>query len=81
MACNCPIVSTDVGDVEEVIGKIEGCYISGFEPRDVANKIIRALDFSDKHGRTKGRIRIFELGLDDESIARRVADVYHNATV
>ena len=26
MACNCPIVSIDVGDVREVIGKTEGGY-------------------------------------------------------
>ena len=27
MACNCPIVSTDVGDVKWVIGGTDGCYL------------------------------------------------------
>jgi teichuronic acid biosynthesis glycosyltransferase TuaC len=76
MACNCPIVSTDVGDVREVIGNTEGCYITSFDPADVAEKIKLALEFSGSKGRTNGRQRIFELGLDAESIAKRIIEVY-----
>ena len=76
MACNCPIVSTDVGDVREVFGNTEGCYISGFDPADVAEKIKKALEFANTKGRTNGRRRIIELGLDSESIAGRIVEVY-----
>lgn len=76
MACNCPIVSTDVGDVKKIIGDTEGCYICSYEPEDVANKIKLALAFSEKHGRTKGRNRIINLGLDSESIAKKILKVY-----
>jgi glycosyltransferase involved in cell wall biosynthesis len=76
MACNCPIVSTDVGDVRQVIGNTEGCYITNFEPTDVAQKIQFAFDFSTTRGRTKGRERILELGLDAETVANRIMDVY-----
>lgn len=76
MACNCPIVSTDVGDVRWVIGETEGCYICSYDPADVAEKISKAIHFSKTKGRTNGRQRIIELGLDNESIARRIMSVY-----
>lgn len=76
MACNCPIVSTDVGDVKWVFGKTEGCFLTSFKVEDVAKKIEAALCFSANHRRTAGRDRIIELGLDSESIAKKIVDVY-----
>ncbi len=71
MACNIPIVSTDVGDVRELIKKTEGCYISGFKPEDVAEKIEKALDYGK---RTTGRD---DMGrLESSVVARRIIDVY-----
>jgi len=75
MACNCPIVSTDVGDVKEVIENTKGCYITSFEPEDVAEKIKLALDFGK---RTNGRQRIIDLGLDSNTIAKKIFDIYTN---
>lgn len=71
MACNCPVVSTDVGDVKEVIGDTEGCYISSFDPDDVAEKLKLALDFGK---RTNGRERTARL--DEKIIARQLLEVY-----
>jgi teichuronic acid biosynthesis glycosyltransferase TuaC len=76
MACNCPIVSTDVGDVREVIGDTKGCYICSFDPNDVADKIKAALDFAWTNGRTNGRQRIIEMGLDSETVAKKIIEVY-----
>ena len=76
IAANCPIVSTDVGDVREVIGETEGCYITSFEPGDVADKIKMALEFSEKRGMMQGRQRIIELGLDSENVVKRIINVY-----
>ena len=80
MACGCPIVSTDVGDVEWILGNTDGCYLTSFEPQDVACKIKLALEFSEKSGRTKGRERILELGLDSETIASRIIEIYKKVT-
>ena len=73
MACNLPIVSTDVGDVKEIIGGIEGCFICSYDPKDVADKIKMALDYGK---RTNGREQIIKLGLDSDSIAKKIIKVY-----
>jgi len=75
MACNCPIVSVGVGDVENVIKNVEGCYISTFEPSDIADKLQKAFEFGK---RTEGRKRIVELGLDSETVAKRVLEIYNS---
>ncbi len=71
MACNYPIVSTDVGDVRDVIGNTAGCYITSFDPEDVADKIKKALAFGR---RTNGREKIGHL--DNRLIAARILEVY-----
>jgi teichuronic acid biosynthesis glycosyltransferase TuaC len=71
MACNCPIVATDVGDIKEVIGKTDGCFITSFEPEDVAEKIGIALKF-DK--RTYGREKI--KNFNNKLVAEKVYSVY-----
>ena len=73
MACNCPIVSTDVGDVSWVTSGTEGCFITGKGHESIAENIKKAIEF---RGRTNGRERIFELGLDSVSVARKIDEVY-----
>jgi len=75
-ACNCPIVSTDVGDVSWVVGDTDGCYVSSFDPENVEANIRSALRFSEEKIRTTGRERIIEIGLDDETIAKKILEVY-----
>lgn len=76
MACNCPIVTTNVGDARWIIGNTPGCFISSFEPVDVAEKLQLAIGFVEQNGRTSGRERIIELGLDSVSVAERIIKVY-----
>ena len=75
MACNCPIVSTDVGDVKEIIGNTEGCYITSFNAENVAKEIEFAIKFKE---RTNGYERIIKLGLDSNIVANKIIDVYNN---
>jgi teichuronic acid biosynthesis glycosyltransferase TuaC len=76
MACNCPIVSTDVGDVRWVLGETKGCYIASFDVKEFAEKIRLALEFAEQNGRTNGKQRIVDLGLDSETIAKRIIEIY-----
>lgn len=78
MACNCPVVATNVGDIEWLFGNEPGHYLADFTPEYFEKKIELALEFAEIHKKTNGRKRIFELGLDSETIARRIIDIYHN---
>jgi glycosyltransferase involved in cell wall biosynthesis len=71
MACNLPVVATPAGDVREVIGRTEGCYLCSQEPGDIATKLEQALDFG---GRTNGRAAVSNMEID--VISGRILDVY-----
>ncbi len=73
MACGCPIVSVDVGDVAERIKGLEGCYIAERGPHGIAERLNKALSFN---GRTKGRDRIIELGLTNDLVAKKLVKIY-----
>jgi glycosyltransferase involved in cell wall biosynthesis len=77
MACNCPIVSTDVGDVRWVTSGTSGCFITGHDCASVADNIRKALALNE---RINGRERIFALGLDSHSVADRIRKIYGIAT-
>jgi teichuronic acid biosynthesis glycosyltransferase TuaC len=71
MACNCPIVSTNVGDIREITKGTDGCYITTFDPIDVAEKINKAIKFSN---RTTGRNSV--LNLDNKRISDDIYNIY-----
>lgn len=74
MACGCPIVSVDVGDVKERLEGINGCYvIQSREPDELREKLQKAFLFE---GRTEGRKHIIDEGLDNAVIARRIMEIY-----
>lgn len=75
MACGCPIVSVDVGDVRERVEGVEGCFVSDTRnPRDLANLLVKALAFVKK---TDGRKKITADGLDNRLVAEKLLEVYH----
>jgi teichuronic acid biosynthesis glycosyltransferase TuaC len=76
MACNCPIVTTKVGDVNLVLSNTPGCFITSFETDDIYAKIKLAIKFRNESGFTNGRERLIELGLDSETIAGKIVHVY-----
>ncbi len=73
MACNVPIVSTNVGDVKDIINRTEGCFISSFEYKEFASKIEKALKYNK---RTNGREAIVHLKSD--VIAKKIVNIYND---
>lgn len=78
MACGCPIVSVDVGDVKDVIFNIDGCYIAERDEKDIANKLEQAFSFK---GKTEGRKRIVKLGLTNEIVAEKLEQIYQDILI
>lgn len=74
MACGCPIVSVDVGDVKERTEGVEGCYVAeSREPQELSELLKKALSFE---GKTKGREKILVEGLDNRKVAAELRSVY-----
>ncbi|MCG8309277.1 MAG: glycosyltransferase [Cytophagales bacterium] len=71
MACNCPIVSTNVGDVKEIIDDTEGCLICNNDPKEISNAILNAISV----GKTSGRQRIIS-GYERNHITKSLIDEY-----
>lgn len=79
MACGCPIVSVDVGDVKERIEGVEGCYVAKTrEPQELAELLQKAMAFA---GKTKGREKIVVDGLDNRRVAARLMEIYRGVIV
>ena len=74
MACGCPIVSVDVGDVAERTEGVEGCYVVPTrEPNEIAASIEKTLLFE---GKTNGREHVISAGLTNGQIATKLVDIY-----
>ena len=73
LACNCPIISTNVGDVQKLIRNVQNCYLSSYNPEDIKKKI--NLVFRNNK-RTNGHRVIKNFNL--ENIAYKIIHVYKN---
>lgn len=77
MACNCPIVTTDVGDVRERLIGLDGCYILSEKdmqsPEALANLIGKDICYGK---RTEGYNRIINDELTIQQIAKRIMACY-----
>ncbi|MCQ2146348.1 MAG: glycosyltransferase [Bacteroidales bacterium] len=75
MACGCPIVSVDVGDVKEVIDGVDGCYAVDRDARRIADALENVMTSGI---RTTGRDRIISLGLENMKVAERLISIYQS---
>ena len=75
LACGCPIVSVDVGDVMERVAGVEGCVVVASDAQSIADAIRCAFTFE---GKTKGRDAIFRDGLTNFQVASEILRVYNS---
>lgn len=75
MACNLPIVSTNVGDVSFLLENVSNSVVSqnmdANELAYLANKVL-----NEQINGISGRDKIFQLHLDDKSIAHKIYNIY-----
>lgn len=76
LACGCPIVSVDVGDVKERIEGVEGCFVAASrEVSELAALLQKALAFE---GKTSGRDKVVNDGLDNRQVAKKLMKIYES---
>jgi len=73
MACNLPIVATDVGDIRQVIGNTKGCCVCNPSVSEFAARITEILS---PPRRTEGREAIRHL--DSSTVSGRIIEVYEH---
>jgi glycosyltransferase involved in cell wall biosynthesis len=71
LACDLPIVSVPVGDVDERISGVSGCYLASPDPQELAARL-RAVHSGSR--RVDGRRAVLSLSL--QSIAREIHALY-----
>ncbi len=74
LACGCPIVSVDVGDVRERVKGVEGCFMANnHDAVELADCLRKALEFN---GKTSGRERLVSDGLENRHLVEYLMALY-----
>lgn len=74
MACNLPVVSTNVGSVKELLQNVNGSYVAKTnEPEELADLIYKVLNETRKNN---GREQLIKQELDIVSVAKKIKAIY-----
>jgi N-acetyl sugar amidotransferase len=71
MACNCPVVSTNAGEVKAIFNNTDNCYVCPSDPEELAEKIKLLLQ---NPVRTKGRHSVARF--DNKIIIEKILNIY-----
>lgn len=78
LACGVPVVAVDVGDVGTMLARLPGCRVVARDPVALAGAIGAAVTQRPAAEGAR-RQRVLDLGLDGETVARRVLGVLETA--
>lgn len=74
MCCNVPVVSTDVGNVRDMIGDIPGCYVvADFSPEALARAVMMVLNSPEPF---RGRDAFLKKGYSLSDVALKLKSLY-----
>lgn len=73
LACSTPVVSVRVGDVEEILPGLPGCFIAERDPRALAEALLLSIEAGKSP-----KLRLSLARLSQDEIARRVIDIYEH---
>lgn len=76
MACNTPVVATDVGNVRELLTEVDGSYVSS--TKDVMELAELAYKALTDNKTFNSREKLIEKKLDIESVAKNIISIYKN---
>ena len=75
MACNRPVVTTDMGDCRERIEGCEGCYVANtYEVEKFAELLGKALQYE----KSEGKERLLKDGIADYQIVNKLIGIYES---
>ncbi len=74
MACNLPVISTKVGDVDYLLNGVKGSSVVDNKATSLSEALF--LSLNGQISGIEGRERLIELGLDDKTIASRIYSLY-----
>ena len=75
MACNIPVVSTDVGNVQELLNGVNGSYVAkSNNAEDLAAFVVKALNNKEP---LNSRNILIQKQLDIESVAKKIISIYN----
>lgn len=74
MACNTPVVSTKVGNVEELLQEVQGSWVSNTkDPEELAELVFKTLQSTNV---CNSREYLKKKELDIESVAKKITKIY-----
>jgi glycosyltransferase involved in cell wall biosynthesis len=77
LCCNVPVVCTPVGNVPEMMGDIEGCFVTKtFEATELAECCDKVL--KQPRNLFRGRQRFLDKGYGIDAVAKKLLDIYES---